>query len=940
MAQPRSRSQRLFSALVALTLLCTGLLNMAQPAQAAGSISLPSVGVPYTQDFNTLAATGTANTLPTGWDFAETGTSANTTYAAGTGSNNAGDTYSFGATASPERAFGGLQSGSLIPIIGASFTNTTGATITDLAIGYTGEQWRLGAVGRADRLDFQYSMNAISLTNGIWVDQNSLDFTSPITGTAGALDGNAAANRTAISATITSLNIPNGATFWVRWADFNATGGDDGLAVDDLLLTPFANNTAPSGTGTANPSTVLAGNATLLTVAVTLGANPSSSGISVVGDLGAIGGAATQALFDNGTNGDATAGDNTFSFEITVAASTSTGSKSLPISIADAQARNATANITLNVFDPALVTPIHDIQGAAHISPKNSQAVANVLGIVTAKRSNGFYMQESTPDSADATSEGVFVFTTAAPAVSVGDAVVVGGTVTEFRAGGVSSENLTVTEISAPTVAVLSSGNALPPPIVLGSGGRTPPTTVIDNDAVGDLETSGVFDPASDGIDFYESLEGMRVQVNNPVAVGPTSSNREIPVIGDDGVGASVRTARGGIVVRPGDFNPERIILDDEISGGPVMPLVNVGDHFEAPAVGVIDYSFGNYKLEVTEPLSVISGNLTQETTTPASAGQLAVATFNVENLDPADGAAKFNALAAVIVNNLQAPDIVALEEMQDNNGATNDGTVDATTTYTTLIAAITLAGGPAYQFRQIDPVNGQDGGEPGGNIRLGFLFRTDRGLSFVDRPGGTALVATTVISSGADPQLSFSPGRIDPTNSAFANSRKPLAGEFVFNGHTLFVIANHFNSKGGDQPLFGRFQPPVRSSEIQRHQQAQIVHDFVQSILSADPGAAVVVLGDLNDFEFSETLTTLSAGVLHDLLTTLPQSERYTYVFEGNSQSLDHILLSDYLKVRPFAYHVVHVNAEFATQVSDHDPQVVRLSFGPVQIALPLMRR
>ena len=876
-----------------------------------------------------------------GWAFAESGASANSTYAAGTGSSTTGDTYSFGAAANTERAFGGLQSGSLIPTIGASFTNNTGATITDLAIGYTGEQWRLGTANRADKLDFQISTNAISLTNGIWVDQHSLDFTSPITTSPiGALNGNAVANRTPISGTITSLNIPNGATFWIRWVDLNAASFDDGLAIDDFSLTPAANNTAPSGAGAANPNTVLAGNATLLTVAVTPGANPGSTGITVAGDLSAIGGAATQAFFDNGTNGDVTAGDNTFSFQATIAAVTSAGPKSLPISMTDAQARSATTTISLNVFDPALVTHIHDIQGAAHLSPKTSQAVSNVLGIVTAKRSNGFYLQESTPDSDDATSEGIFVFTSAAPAVSVGDSAVVDGTVTEFRAGGVSSENLTVTEISAPTVAVLSSGNALPPPIVIGTGGRSAPTTVIEDDAVGDVEASGVFDPASDGIDFYESLEGMRVQVNSPVAVGPTSSNREIPVVGDDGAGASVRTARGGIVVRPGDFNPERIILDDEISGGPTLPLVNVGDHFDAPAIGVLDYSFGNYKLEVTDPLSAVSGNLTQETTTPANPDQLAVATFNVENLDPADGPAKFNALAAVIVNNLQAPDIVALEEVQDNNGATNDGTVDATSTYTTLIAAVTAAGGPTYQFRQIDPVNGQDGGEPGGNIRQGFLFRVDRGLSFADRPGGTALAATTVISSGVDTHLAFSPGRIEPTNSAFANSRKPLAGEFVFNGHTLFVIANHFNSKGGDQPLFGRFQPPARSSETQRHQQAQIVHDFVQSILIADPDAAVVALGDLNDFEFSDTVTTLSAGVLHDLLATLPQSERYTYVFEGNSQSLDHILLSNYLKVRPFAYDVVHVNSEFATQVSDHDPQVVRLSFGPVQISLPLVRR
>jgi hypothetical protein len=311
MAQPTSRSQLPLSALVALALLFTGLIASAPPARAAGSI--PLTPGPYVQTFDTfLASSGTSSSVPVGWDFVETGTSANTTYAAGTGSNNAGNTYSFGTGASIERAFGTLQSGTLISTIGASFTNNTSLTITDLAIGYTGEQWRLGALGRADRLDFQLSTNAISLTNGVWTDYDSLDFTSPITNTAvGALDGNAAANRTPLNPTISGLHIPNGATFWIRWVDFDAAGSDDGLAVDSFSITAGTNNTAPSGVGAANPGTVLAGNATLLTVAVTSGANPSSTGISVAGDLSAIGGAATQAFFDNGTNGDATAGDNT-----------------------------------------------------------------------------------------------------------------------------------------------------------------------------------------------------------------------------------------------------------------------------------------------------------------------------------------------------------------------------------------------------------------------------------------------------------------------------------------------------------------------------------------------------------------------------------------------------------------------------------------------------
>ena len=224
--------------LAALFLLTFGLQSIA-PAQAAGTISLMALGATYTENFDTLASSGTSSTVPNGWDFVESGTNANTTYSAGTGSSNAGDSYSFGASSSLERAFGGLLSGSLVPTIGASFTNNTGSAINQLAISYTGEQWRLGTADRGpDRLDFQLSTDATSLTTGTWIDNDSLDFLGPVTtGTVGASDGNAAANRTAVSSTISGFSVPNGAVFWIRWTDFNASGADDGLAVDDFSLT-------------------------------------------------------------------------------------------------------------------------------------------------------------------------------------------------------------------------------------------------------------------------------------------------------------------------------------------------------------------------------------------------------------------------------------------------------------------------------------------------------------------------------------------------------------------------------------------------------------------------------------------------------------------------------------------------------------------------------
>lgn len=206
-------------------------------------VSVSTLNSAYTQDFNTLAATGTTNdisTLPVGWLFLETGSNANTTYAASTGSSNAGNTYSLGLDT--DRALGGLQSGSLIPTLGASFTNNTGATITALQISYFGEQWRLGATPRvqADRLDFQYSLNATSLATGTWINEDALDFNAPIlSGTVGLLNGNADANRTLQNFTIEGLAIPDGATFWIRWQDFNVAGADDALGIDDFSLTPI-----------------------------------------------------------------------------------------------------------------------------------------------------------------------------------------------------------------------------------------------------------------------------------------------------------------------------------------------------------------------------------------------------------------------------------------------------------------------------------------------------------------------------------------------------------------------------------------------------------------------------------------------------------------------------------------------------------------------------
>ncbi len=590
------------------------------------------------------------------------------------------------------------------------------------------------------------------------------------------------------------------------------------------------------------------------------------------------------------------------------------------------------------VFEFTPPVRISDIQGATHISRFNGQAIIDLPGIVTAVAARGFYLQDPNIDGDDRTSEGIFVFTSSAPTVQVGDSVQVSGTVTEFRPGGTTSNNLTTTEITGPTIKVLSQGNALPEAVVLGNSGRAIPTAVIENDVTGNIETSGLntFDPSQDGIDFFESVEGMRVQINNPIATSPTNNFGEIFVLADNGENATGLTARGGSLISEGDFNPERIQIDDALLSG-ANPLVDVGAKL-SPIVGVVDYNFNNYEVLPTTAPTVVQPSTLQKESTSLTSGpnQLTVSTFNVENLDAADDPTKFIALADRVVNNLRSPDILTLEEIQDNNGPINDGTVNAEQTYRLLIEAIATAGGPTYEYRQIDPTNNQDGGEPGGNIRQGFLYNPTR-VQFVDRPGGGSLAHASISQVNGKPQLSASPGRIDPANTAFNTSRKPLVGEFLFNGQTVFLVANHFNSKGGDQPLYGPTQPPVLTSDVQRSQQAEVVKDFVQDIFAIDPNANIIVLGDLNDFEFSGPLTVLKSAGLTPLVETLPENERYTYNFQGNAQALDHILVSNNLLNTLDGYDIVHINSEFADQVSDHDPSVARFQFNsaPTDITL-----
>ncbi len=571
----------------------------------------------------------------------------------------------------------------------------------------------------------------------------------------------------------------------------------------------------------------------------------------------------------------------------------------------------------------AATVPIGRIQGRSHISPLRGQRVTTV-GVVTAVDTDGFYLQDPAGDGDPHTSEGLFVFTRRTPAVAVGDELRVRGVVAEFQPGGAKTNNLTITQITRPKLTRLSRRNRLPAPVVLGAGGRVPPDRIIDNDGF------AVFDPDEDGLDFYETLEGMRVTVRSAVAVSPTSRFGEI-FVRARGAAPSGLSKRGALTIRGRDFNPERIQIDDDFGLSPMAtPHVRVGDSL-GDVAGVMGYGFGNYEVRFTETFSPGRGPLKPETTRlKPGDGYLTIASFNVLNLDPNDrdgdtdvASGRFDAVAAIIARNLRSPDIVALQEVQDNDGSARTRVKAADATLRLLVGRIAALGSVRYRFIDHPFIGGgTNGGQPGGNIRVAFLYNPAR-VELVPRS-----VAT--VTDPADQ-------RTNPDNPFF-NSRLPLAASFrsrAPGGAAVTVVNNHFNSKRGSAPLFGRVQPFTERQEDpsvnggleHRRGQARAVRDFVARKLATRTDTHVVVVGDFNEFAFVSPLKILEER-LHNLTNDLPAAERYSYIFEGNAQSLDHILVSPSLKASA-ELDIVHVNAEFAetaARASDHDPMVVRL--------------
>ena len=353
-----------FSSLVLFSVLCAALIL--RPVLAAISIS---ASTPYVQNFDAIGTSATA-TLPTDWRLDRPSTvrtvgnfataTSNTTQVGGanlstSASNGA---YNFGSgttTTGPDRAVGFLSSGTATQSgnLYAQLVNNTGGNFSGLQISYDVEKYRNGSNGAGFGIQMFYSTDGST-----WTSAGS-DFLTSF-----AADANNNGFATAPGATVSISNktlnasVANGANIYLAWnysvASGSTTTNAQALAIDNVSIRGIAaaGPTNPTGTGASSPNSVIADGTTttLLTVAVTAGANPTSTGLGVTANLTAIGGAASQQFFDDGTHGDVTAGDNVFSFRTTVATGTSGGSKSMAATITDAQSRTGSATIPLNVL--------------------------------------------------------------------------------------------------------------------------------------------------------------------------------------------------------------------------------------------------------------------------------------------------------------------------------------------------------------------------------------------------------------------------------------------------------------------------------------------------------------------------------------------------------------------------------------------------------------
>ncbi|MFN3738846.1 ExeM/NucH family extracellular endonuclease [Hydrogenophaga sp.] len=704
----------------------------------------------------------------------------------------------------------------------------------------------------------------------------------------------------------------------VRIITTNAVGNDEWVGVDDILVT---GTPMGGGGGVGVNAPIVSSCPANATFDQGLGGSLllQASDVDSVVNGASITSAAVAGISLGAFNA-ATADGQSASVSLQVAAGLPVGSYPVEVTFTNNELQSVSCSVTVKV--DGLVT-IPQIQGSGALSPFEGQQVVT-RGVVTRVNNNGFFMQDPVGDGDDATSDGIFVFTSTAPgaAALVGNEVRVSGTVTEFRVGtGAQAQVRPVTELTNVSVTALSSGHAVTPKVI-------------------------TFPEVNEG--DLERHEGMLVTIDTPLTA---SQNFFLGRYGQ------VTLAAGGRLEKPTNRHPagspealamqddnarRRLILDDGSTLQNPNPIpylgadntLRAGDTV-ARVTGVLDYGLATNltdgisddKIHPTEPVVFARSN-PRPAAPDAVGGNVRVGSFNVLNYFTTIDQTGASCFPSGTRSDCRGADSAAEFQRQRNK----------------IVPAILGLGADVVGLMEI---------ENNGNTAVQDLVN---GLNAVAGAGTWATVPMPAQGSGTDAirvAMIYKPGRLSlvggsRSDTNAVHNRPPLAQTFqAANGERFSLVVNHFKSKGSCPS--SALDPDADQGDGQgcfnatRVEQAQALTAFVGELQQVDPD--VVVVGDLNAYGKEDPVLALTSNGFVDQLARF-NALNYSYVFDGESGYLDHALTttslsaqvtgSTHWRINADEPSVIDYNTEFKLadyyapteyRSSDHDPVILGLS-------------
>ena len=564
---------------------------------------------------------------------------------------------------------------------------------------------------------------------------------------------------------------------------------------------------------------------------------------------------------------------------------------------------------------------IHDIQGSGHDSPFVGQTVDDISGVVTMLTTSGFYMQDITPDANLDTSEGIYVYLGNAPAVLVGEDVFLSGLVAEYRG---MTELTTITDLTTYAAGITVTATSVSLPVPEGT----------------DLEPY-----ESMLVIFPQTLTVAQGYFQGQYGQVPLSYGRMYNPLNGNGLGNTV------------EYNLRRmIVLDDASTAQYPKPVPYIGQDNTlragdtvAGVTGVVDYglitsdsSTRFYRLQPTIVPTFTRVN--QRTTAPEEVGgSLKVASMNVLNYFNGDGAGggfpgprgaptyqeflrqRTKIITATVTMNA---DILGLMEIE-NDG---DGSLSA---IQDLVNGMNAATAPGTYAFIAEPAPGTD------DIKVAMIYK----------PGVVTPVGAAINY------------RVDdhPVYQSLYD-RPPLAQQFTVNatGQSLFVIVNHFKSKGSCpiSPTDPDAEYGQGCWNVKRVAQANGLLDLIADLESATGEPDAMIIGDLNSYGVEDPILALTdGGMVNELAVQVAAEERYTYIFDAQSGYLDHALVTASLDEQIRGTTIWHINTDEPEIISyldegfelysptpyrssDHDPVLIGLDLSELKVYLPLIHR